>query len=114
MLEQLDDNLAKVFAALESTGMAEHTVVAVMQDNGGQSSEGGGSNWPRRSQKGTYYQGGIKSNVAFWSGGSVIPASRRGAVYDGMFHVTDLFPTLVGGVAGGDLSGLPLDGYNHW
>lgn len=31
-----------------------------------------------------------------------------------MFHVTDLFPTLAGGVAGADLSDLPLDGHNQW
>lgn len=39
MLEQLDDNLATVMRALEETGMDKDTVVAVMQDNGGQASE---------------------------------------------------------------------------
>ena len=31
-----------------------------------------------------------------------------------LMHITDWFPTLVKGVAGGSLNGTQLDGYNQW
>ena len=31
-----------------------------------------------------------------------------------LMHITDWFPTLVEGVAGGSLNGTQLDGYNQW
>lgn len=38
---------------------------------------------------------------------------RRGSVSTSMIHVSDWYPTIVD-LAGGDVTGLDLDGYNQW
>lgn len=41
---------------------------------------------------------------------------RRGVEWSGLFHVVDLLPTIVEGIAGGEpvVSAAPLDGINQW
>ncbi|PIK58897.1 putative arylsulfatase B isoform X2 [Apostichopus japonicus] len=46
--------------------------------------------------------------------GGALPSNLRGTVQKQMMHVSDWFPTLVEGVAGGSISGLSLDGFNQW
>ena len=38
----------------------------------------------------------------------------KGSVNNEMIHVSDWFPTLASGVAGVDLNGTKLDGFNVW
>ena len=77
-------------------------------DNGGQVMEGG-NNAPLRGWKGSLWEGGVKGNGFVHS--HLIHNS--GTVNNGLFHVTDWFPTLVN-LAGGNTTGMELDGYDQW
>ena len=81
-------------------------------DNGGDTSFGG-NNYPLRGGKSSLWEGGVRG-VALVSGGEDIEL-RRGDVLTDLMHVTDWFPTLVVGVAGGNLAGTKkLDGVDQW
>ena len=69
----------------------------------------GGNNWPLRGWKGSLWEGGMKG-IGFVHG-SIIKKTKR--ISQELIHVTDWFPTLVH-LAGGNVSGLTLDGYNQW
>uniref|UniRef100_A0A3Q3K6L9 Uncharacterized protein n=1 Tax=Monopterus albus TaxID=43700 RepID=A0A3Q3K6L9_MONAL len=77
-------------------------------DNSGQPLFGG-SNWPLRDGKGTYWEGGI------WAVGFVhSPLLRRkGVVSRALIHVSDWYPTLLG-LAGVLHSHQHLDGHDLW
>ncbi len=52
---------------LKETGLYDNSIIVVMSDNGAYSDKwpwmpflGGGSNYPLRGQKATYYEGGVR------------------------------------------------------
>lgn len=111
MITALDDQVGRIVAALEASGMRDDTLIVYQSDNGGvRSSRFAGesdvsklvlpaNNGPWRDGKGTLYEGGTRViALANWPGH--IPA---GSVVDGSMHVVDVYPTLVG-VAGGTLT----------
>ena len=51
--------------------------------------------------------------VGFVSG-PMLPESVRGSINKELIHVSDWFPTLVQGVAGWNLNGTKIDGFNMW
>jgi arylsulfatase A-like enzyme len=118
----MDDQIARVLAALERKGMREKTLVLFQSDNGGTrnamfAGEGDMSkikipcdNGPYRDGKGSLYEGGTRVvALANWPGH--IPS---GTVVDGMMHVVDMYPTLAG-LAGASLAKCkPLDGLDMW
>ncbi|CAM9134617.1 unnamed protein product [Ectocarpus sp. 12 AP-2014] len=120
----LDKSIGHLMHYLEEKGWMENSIVVVASDNGGDSSEGG-SNYPLRGKKASYWEGGSKARSekriralhvpAFVYSTSHIPEARRGSEYDGLMHVTDWLPTLAAG-AGLEMSGSagPLDGVNQW
>ena len=117
MMRAVDDSLANMTSLYRSLGAEvwERTVIIFSTDNGGPTDEGG-SNAPLRGQKATSYEGGVRG--VGWVGGG-LPAIRRGAVSRAMIHVSDLYPTIVHGIAGLEVGVAadgtpPLDGVNAW
>ncbi|MFM7205823.1 MAG: sulfatase-like hydrolase/transferase [Planctomycetaceae bacterium] len=62
MIEEMDEAVSTVLAALEEQGVADHTLVVFTSDNGGLSTAEGSptSNLPLRAGKGYLYEGGIR------------------------------------------------------
>ena len=72
--------------------------------------QAGGYNTPLRGEKGSLYEGGIKSVGIINS--PLLPKAKTGTVQTSMMHVTDWLPTLLefGGCPGLNYGGKPLDG----
>ncbi len=120
MVTALDDAVGMVATALEHRGMLDNTLIVFHSDNGGaiahkfatgdgDIARGGADNGPYRDGMGTFYEGGVRV-AAFmrWNKG------LESGLYNGLMHVADLYPTLLG-VAGakGDQR-RPLDGIDQF
>ncbi|XP_034464542.1 arylsulfatase I [Hippoglossus hippoglossus] len=108
MLSCLDDGVGQVVQQLKTSGFYENSVLIYSSDNGGQPLSGG-SNWPLRGGKGTYWEGGIRA-VGFVHSPLL---KRKGVVSRALMHVSDWYPTLLG-LAGALHSHLDLDGHDVW
>jgi arylsulfatase A-like enzyme len=117
MLWSADQYVGKVVAMLKQKGMWANTLVVYTADNGG-TADGcnfpgdgvtmcGGTNWPKRGNKHTNWQGGM-NGAAFVSGGFV-PAALRGTHSDVAMHIVDWYATFcaLAGVDPNDESGVP-------
>lgn len=94
LIEHLDSGIGKVLETLDSTGLAQNTLVVFSSDNGGVLGNGA-NNGPWRSGKTHMYEGGLRVPGAVrWPG--VVPAGSRTARET---LTMDLFPTVCG-VAG--------------
>jgi len=118
----MDDQIARVLAALDRKKMRENTLIVFMSDNGGTQNamfagEGDMSkvkipcdNGPYRDGKGSLYEGGTRvAALASWPG-----RIKAGSTVDQMIHVTDWYPTLVGLAGGQTGKAKTLDGVNVW
>jgi len=118
----MDDQVARVLAALDQKKMRENTLIVFMSDNGGTfnpmfAGEGDMSkvkipcdNGPYRDGKGSLYEGGTRvSALANWPG-----HIKAGSTVDQMIHAVDWYPTLVGLAGGQTGKAKPLDGMNVW
>ncbi|XP_041644922.1 arylsulfatase I [Cheilinus undulatus] len=108
MLSCLDDGIGQVVQELKTRGLYQNSVLIYSSDNGGQPLSGG-SNWPLRGGKGTYWEGGIRA-VGFVHSPLL---KRTGVVSRAMIHVSDWFPTLLG-LAGALKTHHGLDGHDVW
>ena len=92
MVEAMDEAVGKVLQQLETSGVAENTIVIFTSDNGGLSSSEGSptSNLPLRGGKGWVYEGGIREPWIIRYPGVTTP----GSVSDTQICSIDLFPTL--------------------
>ncbi|XP_068425001.1 arylsulfatase I-like [Clinocottus analis] len=109
MVSTVDEAVRKVTYALRKYGYYRNSVIVYSTDNGAQPFTGG-SNWPLRGRKGTYWEGGVRG-VGFVHSPLL---RRRRRVSKALLHITDWFPTLVG-LAGGDASkSVGLDGFDVW
>lgn len=124
MIEHLDDSVGRIMAKLKEAGLSENTLVLFTSDNGGCTSENKypgidtdrmpmiapskqhnfkdsplqyivTSNSPLRSEKGTVYEGGIRTPLLVKWPGKIKPGSVSQAVTSSV----DFYPTLL------DLSG---------
>jgi arylsulfatase A-like enzyme len=116
----MDDQIGKVIEALDKRGLRDNTLIFFVSDNGGTRSnmfageaevkgELPPNNGPYRDGKGTVYEGGTRVvALANW------PGHIKPGVVDGLMHVVDMYPTIVG-VAGAKLGkNKPLDGLDVW
>ncbi|XP_023681164.1 arylsulfatase J [Paramormyrops kingsleyae] len=109
MVSCLDEAVRNLTLALRRYGYYDNSVLIYSTDNGGQP-VAGGSNWPLRGGKGTYWEGGVRA-VGFVHSPLLVKKRRR---CRGLVHITDWYPTLVT-LAGGSLEEeLDLDGYDVW
>jgi arylsulfatase A-like enzyme len=105
MVQSVDESVGRVLARLEKLGVADHTAVVLMSDNGGLSTSEGSptSNLPLRAGKGWLYEGGIREPmIVTWPG--VVPG---GTVSDQPVISTDFYPTLL------EMAGLPPKPEQH-
>ncbi|MGD9645195.1 MAG: sulfatase [Pirellulales bacterium] len=107
MIENLDDNVGRVLAALDKLGLRENTIVVFTSDNGGLCTTAGRRpgptcNLPYRGGKGWNYEGGIRvSTLIAW------PGHLRPATTSVPAFTADLYPTLL------ELCGMPLRPAQH-
>ena len=95
LLEELDQSVGRIVAAIDSAGLAKNTMILFLSDNGGLEHEQNGrivtSNKPLRGEKGTLYEGGIRiPAIARWS--EQIPANSQ---CDTPSITMDVHPTLL-------------------
>lgn len=95
-VEHTDDAIGRVLRALDDTGLAAHTIVAMSADNGG-SLPHQQSNAPWRGGKQSHYDGGLRVPFMIRWPGEIVPGSSSD--YPGLLF--DLFPTMLA-VAGID------------
>jgi arylsulfatase len=91
MLANLDENMARLDAALKETGLREDTILLFMNDNGGTAGVNI-YNAGMRGHKTEYYEGGHRAAFFIrWPNGKL----RGPSDLDALANVQDVFPTLV-------------------
>lgn len=120
MISAMDDEIGRVLNALDQRGELGDTLVVFHSDNGGTRSamfageskvtgELPPNNGALRDGKGTLYEGGARVGAILNWPGKIAPGRA-----DGLAHVVDMYPTLLG-LAGGSTDGAkPLDGIDLW
>lgn len=122
MVTSLDDEIGRVVAALDRTGMRDNTIILFHSDNGGTKNAMFAGvmadvskitipcdNGPYRDGKGTVLEGGTRvCAMANW------PGHIQPQTVDGLVHVADLFPTLATLAGASTDECKPLDGLNVW
>lgn len=108
MLHSMDQNVAAIWAALEESGVSEHTILVFTSDNGAMEA---GSSLPLRGHKHTIYVGGVRlPTVIHWPQGGL----TGGRKWNGLCGALDMFPTLMAMTGSKLPETRPLDGRNIW
>lgn len=89
MIENLDTQIGRLIAALKESGKWENTFILFTSDNGGH--YGITKQWPLRSGKGSYYEGGIREPMFAWWPEKI----KAGTLSDIPVTNLDFFPTFL-------------------
>lgn len=100
MVEKLDDSVGRVMAKLEELGIADHTVVILTGDNGGDRDQTTGG---LRNCKAYAHEGGVREPLLVRWPGKIAPGSTCDVPVIG----TDFYPTML------EMAGLPLRPDEH-
>eukprot|EP01060_Flectonema_neradi_P020134 TRINITY_DN27668_c0_g1_i1.p1 TRINITY_DN27668_c0_g1~~TRINITY_DN27668_c0_g1_i1.p1 ORF type:complete len:554 (+),score=113.26 TRINITY_DN27668_c0_g1_i1:49-1662(+) len=110
----LDGGIGNITKALVNNNMWDNTVIILTTDNGGPLDHT--FNYPLRGGKHTFWEGGLNGEAFIFS--ELIPQSARGTEWDGLMHSSDLYPTIIEGIAGmtmpSNTGPMPVDGFNMW
>ncbi len=87
---ELDHRIGQIYAALETAGQLENTLIFITRDNGPFAEVFADTGYtPLRGAKGSSYEGGVRvPGIAYWKG-TISP----GRVSSGLFDLTDLYAT---------------------
>lgn len=110
-LMNFDKGVKRVLNSLEQNDMMENSVLVVFSDNGACPADGG-SNWPNKGGKFDVYEGGVRVPAIVFS--MLLPDDVRGTKFDGLFHVTDWMPTLLGLSGFNESVVTRFNGINQW
>ncbi|MBD0400582.1 sulfatase [Flammeovirga sp. EKP202] len=102
----MDQNIGKIIQKLKEKGIYENTMIVFISDNGGKPGDNASLNLPLNGEKGTLFEGGIKTPYLMH-----FPAQLpNGKIYEPMVSSMDIYPTLL------SFAGIPLpvhiDGVN--
>ncbi len=104
MVENVDTQIGRLISTLKESGALKNTFILFTSDNGGH--YGITKQWPLRSGKGSYYEGGIREPMFVYWPGKIKSATKS----DVQVSSLDFFPTLLE-VAGAEKpAGKILDG----
>ena len=98
MVRALDEAVGNVTATLQDAGILKNTLIIFSTDNGGPADGFNGNmacNWPLRGTKRTLFEGGVRG-VGIIAGPG-LEGRHPGQILDGLIHVSDWVPTLIGG-----------------
>ena len=105
----MDDSIGKVIRALADKGILQNTLIVFVSDNGAPT-VGQFNNWgvnlPFRGKKQTPWEGAVRVPAFIWH------PTLKPKVWQGLMHITDWMPTLLGAV-GGEIK-TEIDGVNQW
>ena len=124
MVENVDENIARVMATLKKQGLDKNTIVVVTSDHGGLSNDGfkgerhlATTNLPFKAGKGWLYEGGIRVPYIFNWKGHIKPKYDTESIVLGM----DIIPTLLDLSIGKKVKGIDgksfknvIDGKEKW
>ncbi len=112
MMFALDEAIGKVLDQIKTAGIEDETIVVFFSDNGGPQpgdpSANGSRNWPFRSGKAQYFEGGIHVPMFIKIPGVLKPGTQ----YDQPVSSLDLLPTLLAATGKQPIADAPLDGKN--
>ncbi|GJM33950.1 MAG: sulfatase [Saprospiraceae bacterium] len=97
MVENVDENVGRLLAALQSLDLSDNTIIVLSSDHGGLSNDGerlrhlATTNAPLRAGKGHLYEGGIRVPLILHWEGKIAPGVDEKNIILGM----DVFPTLL-------------------
>ncbi|MGC9341139.1 MAG: sulfatase [Bacteroidales bacterium] len=104
MVENLDTQIGRLITALKESGKLDNTFILFSSDNGGH--YGITKQWPLRSGKGSYYEGGIREPMFVRWPGKVKPGTKTDVPVSNL----DFYPTLLEVAGIGKPEGKKLDG----
>jgi len=87
----LDENVGKIYSALEQMKLLDNTIIVFTNDNGGQTEASFADNYPLRGKKSDVYEGGIRVPMAVSWKGKIKP----GSVFETPVTTLDFLPAFL-------------------